>query len=212
MPEKRPAPASGAKAAARVFAREPKFLLSAPSTDTIPHFDLPEVAFAGRSNVGKSSLINALFGRRNIARTSSTPGRTQMLNFFLLDERIVFVDMPGYGYAKVPKAMSVQWGDLIGAYLYNRKQLKRVYLLADSRHGLKDSDLQVMQMLDEGAVSYQLVLTKADKLSASEIDKALKNVKEQVEGCVALHPEILVTSASKKRGIDTLQMAILALV
>ncbi len=212
MPEKRPVPVIGAKAAARVFSREPQFLLSAPSMETIPNFDLPEVAFAGRSNVGKSSLINALFGRRNIARTSSTPGRTQMLNFFLLDERVVFVDMPGYGYAKVPKAMSAQWGELIGAYLYKRKQLKRVYLLADSRHGIKDSDLQVMKMLDESAISYQLVLTKADKLSASEIDKALKNVKEQVEGCVALHPEILVTSASKKHGIDTLQMAILALV
>jgi GTP-binding protein len=195
-----------------LFASPPIFLRGAHSSADFPPDHLPEVAFLGRSNVGKSSLLNALFGRRDVARTSSTPGRTQQLNFFAVKDRFVVVDLPGYGFAKVPKKQAERWQRLTIEYLADRRCLKRVYLLIDSRHGTKQSDREIMHLLDDVAVSYQIVLTKADKLKASEIDKALRSVKEQVDGFAALYPEMLVTSAEKMAGVDGLREAIAAVV
>ena len=151
-------------AASTPFNGECDFVAAAASLDRIPPESLPEIAFAGRSNVGKSSLINALTGRKALARTSHTPGRTQQLNFFTIQEQFLLVDMPGYGYAKVSKTTRKSWDDLIKQYLRGRVSLKCVFLLIDSRHGLKESDREMMKMLDETAVAYRIILTKADKL------------------------------------------------
>ena len=147
-----------------LFAQEAHFILAAVKADQVPESALPEVAFAGRSNVGKSSLVNALTGRRTLARSSGTPGRTQQLIFFNLGQRLMLVDLPGYGYAKAPKQDVERWTRLTRSYLKGRPQLRRVLLLVDSRHGLKDVDRRIMRELDEAAVSYQVVLTKCDKI------------------------------------------------
>jgi len=171
----------------------------------MPRETLPEVAFAGRSNVGKSSLINALTGRRMLARTSHTPGRTRQINFFDLDGRLMLVDLPGYGYADAPKTEIRRWTDLLRHYLLWRASLRRVCLLVDARHGLKEADRPTMNMLDESGVSYQLVLTKADKLRAHEMASIAGRVLAELATHPAAHPEVYVTSALKWYGIAALR-------
>lgn len=170
---------------------------------------LPEIAFAGRSNVGKSSLINALTQRRDLARTSVTPGRTQQLNFFNIDDTFLLVDMPGYGYAKASKKAVAMWNKLVRQYLAGRASLKRVFVLIDSRRGIMDVDLQTMGMLDEAAVSYQLVLTKCDKVKTTEFEKMFAETIATSKKHVACHPEILTTSAHENEGLDALRAAVL---
>ena len=197
--------------ARRLFSGRVEFLLSAPSLDFLPDADFPEVAFAGRSNVGKSSLINAVTGRKSIARTSVTPGRTQELNFFEVGEptRFRLVDMPGYGFAKAPVKVVERWRRLVRDFLRGRQALRRTLVLIDSRHGIKPPDEEMMKMLDEAAVGYRLVLTKADKIKASELAATLASVEAQARKHVAAYPQIHVTSAEKGMGIPELRAAIL---
>lgn len=206
-----PAPAERIEAARRVFAGPIAFLLSAPKLAFLPDPAAPEVAFAGRSNVGKSSLINALTNRNGLARTSNTPGRTQELNFFDVGDPLRFrlVDMPGYGYARAPRDMLRQWRHLIHDYLRGRAALKRVLVLIDSRHGLKDVDFPLLDMLDGAAVSYQLVLTKADKVKASELAAVRDTMALTLRRRPAAHPELIATSSEKGMGLPELRAAVL---
>ncbi len=189
--------------AEKLFAGSCDFIWGAASPDSLPEADLSEVAFAGRSNVGKSSLINALTGRKALARISNTPGRTQQLNFFKIRDRFILVDMPGYGYAKVSKARKAEWDDLISSYLRGRPTLRCVLLLVDSRHGLKDVDRELMKMMDSAAVSYRIVLTKADKESKAE--EIAEKIALELKKYTAAHPQPLITSAQEKKGIAELQ-------
>ena len=191
----------------RLFSGSVTFLKSAPALEFLPPPSVPEIAFAGRSNVGKSSLLNALVGRRAIARTSVTPGRTQELNFFDIGDppRFRVVDMPGYGYAKAPKDIVKKWRFLINDYLRGRAVLKRTLVLIDSRHGIKEVDLDVMKMLDEAAVSYRLVLTKADKIKASELEKVANETRAEARKHAAAFPDVIITSSEKRMGIDELR-------
>ena len=200
-----------AEQARRLFAGRVEFLLSAPALKFLPEPDAPEIAFAGRSNVGKSSLLNALTGRKAIARTSVTPGRTQELNFFEVGEptRLRLVDMPGYGFAKAPPRVVEQWKRLVRDFLRGRVVLKRVLVLIDSRHGIKDVDREMMQMLDQSAVGYRLVLTKADKIKASELDKVLAETMAEARKHPAAFPVVAVTSSEKGMGIEDLRAAVL---
>lgn len=188
-----------------LFAQTCTFLLGVAGLDQIPESKLPEIAFAGRSNVGKSSLVNALTGRKTLARTSHTPGRTQQINFFDLGERMFIADMPGYGYARAPKGLVEKWTRMVNNYLKGRAQLMRVMVLIDSRHGIKDVDRKVMKMLDTSAVSYQVVLTKVDKVKASDLEKLLTSMREELAGHVAAHPIIRCTSSAKGIGIEELR-------
>jgi GTP-binding protein len=189
------------------------FVKGVVGLDNLPRDGRPEIAFAGRSNVGKSSLINALTGRTSLARVSVTPGRTRELNFFTLgkDAALYLVDMPGYGYARVPKAQVRGWTRLIGDYLKGRRELKRVYLLIDARHGIKPNDQETMTLLDEAAVSYQVVLTKADKPKASELAVIQARVASELGKHPAAYPQVLATSARMGSGIKELRAAIAAL-
>jgi GTP-binding protein len=187
-----------------------EFRFGVESLDRLPPMTLPEFGFIGRSNVGKSSLINALVNR-TIARTSNTPGRTQQLNFFELGQDCYIVDMPGYGYAKVSKTKIAAWNDLMKDYLLGRAVLKQVFLLLDSRHEVKSSDEEMMTMLDESAVQYQVVLTKVDKLKPSELDAAKAHAQEVIQRHVAAFPELIVTSAVDKEGIMDLRRRIFGL-
>ncbi len=172
-----------------------------------------EVAFAGRSNVGKSSLINALTGQGGLARTSNTPGRTQELNLFVpeRDAGIALVDMPGYGYAEAPKDKVDVWNELIRAYLRGRPNLRRVYVLIDARHGIKKNDEEVMTVLDKAAVSYQVVLTKIDKIKPAGVDKLLADTAEKIRKRPAAYPQVIATSSEKGAGLDDLRAAIAAI-
>jgi GTP-binding protein len=189
------------------------FVKGVVSLDGLPKDGTPEIAFAGRSNVGKSSLINALTGRTSLARVSVTPGRTRELNFFTLgkDRALYLVDMPGYGYARAAKAQVKGWTRLIGDYLKGRRELKRVLLLIDARHGIKPNDQETMTVLDEAAVSYQVVLTKADKPKATELAEIQAKVARDLAKHPAAYPQILTTSARMGSGIKELRAAIAAL-
>lgn len=192
-----------------LFAGPVSFMLSAADMAQLPPPDVPEVAFAGRSNVGKSSLVNAITGRKAIARASVTPGRTQMLNLFAVGDppRLRLVDMPGYGFAKAPRDVVAQWQKLVMLYLRGRPNLKRLLLLIDARHGLKPNDLAIMTLLDEAAVSYQLILTKADKLKDGGRTVA-RLVADGARSHVAAHPEVLVSSSETGAGIADVRSAI----
>ena len=198
--------------ARKLFAGRVEFLLSAPSLNFLPEPDYPEIAFAGRSNVGKSSLINAVTGRKAIDRASVTPGRTQELNFFEVGEptRLRLVDMPGYGFAKAPVKVVERWRRMVRDFLRGRQPLRRTLVLIDSRHGIKPPDEEMMRMLDEAAVGYRLVLTKADKVKASELAETLAQVEAEARKHAAAYPTIHVTSAEKGLGIAELRAAILA--
>ena len=194
-----------------LFAQSCSFIAAAAEAQGLPATNLPEVAFAGRSNVGKSSLINALTGRKTLARTSHTPGRTRQINFFDLSGRLILTDLPGYGYARAAKSEVKRWSALIEQYLKGRAQLRRVLLLIDSRHGAKDIDRRVMSELDEAAVSYQIVLTKADKPKPEALEATRTAIAGEAAGHPAAHPEIAVTSASSGAGIAELRAGIAAL-
>jgi GTP-binding protein len=187
------------------------FTWAAARADDLPPMKLPEIAFAGRSNVGKSSLINALTGRGALARTSHTPGRTQQLNFFDLAGRLTLVDMPGYGYAAVSKDKVAGWTRMIHEYLRGRRSLARVYLLIDSRHGIKATDEEILKLLDQSAVSYQIVLTKTDELTPAELARRLDSTAAAVARRPAAHPEIIATSSRRGQGVDDLRKAVHAL-
>ena len=194
-----------------LFARECRFVAGATNEEILPPPTLPEVAFAGRSNVGKSSLVNALTGRTTLARVSNTPGRTQQINFFDLGGRLMLVDLPGFGFAKVSKTKVRGWTGLIFRYLRGRPTLRRVCLLVDARHGLKDVDREFMEQLDTAAVSYQVLLTKADKLKPAELEERHADVAREIAGHVAAHPEIVATSAQTGAGIPAVRAHLAAL-
>lgn len=197
----------------KLFAGQCQFIIGAQTIDQIPDSPHMEVAFCGLSNVGKSSLINALTGQKALARTSQTPGRTQQINFFLLRDALVLVDLPGYGYAKTSKKTKEAWGELITLYLKGRPNLCRVCILIDARRGVKDSDLTIMKMLDDSAVSYQIILTKSDTISAQELAKTVNQIQQKTKTCVALYPEMIATSSKNDINIDKLkaQLATLTL-
>jgi len=181
----------------------------------LPPLGPPEIAFAGRSNVGKSSLINALVGRQGLARASNRPGRTQELNYFVPEgygeslPPLALVDMPGYGFAEAPKEKVEQWTRLVFDYLRGRASLKRIYLLIDSRHGIKPNDVAVLDLLDKAAVSYQIVLTKSDKISQAALEQCITTTAKALEKHPAAYPHLLVTSSEKRQGIEELRTAII---
>ena len=197
------------EAGRKLFAREWRFVWASPSIQTLPPMAGLEIAFAGRSNVGKSSLINALTGRNNLARTSHTPGRTQELIFFEGPDKasLRLVDMPGYGYAKAPKTQVASWTDLIHKFLLGRASLARVYVLIDARHGLKDVDLEILGTLDRSAVSYQIVLTKADQVKASELASCIAETEAVLAKHPAAFPNVLATSSRSGTGMAELRAA-----
>ncbi len=196
------------EAGRKLFAGPCDFMLGVVSLETLPPPDLPEIAFAGRSNVGKSTLINALTGRKSLARASNEPGRTRELNFFNLGDRLRIVDLPGYGFAKAPKPVVERWTRLTKNYLRGRVNLKRVLLLIDARHGLKAVDEGIMKALDEAAVSYQVVLTKADKLKPSESEARVAEVSNAIKRRPAAFPIVALTSSAKGDGIAEIRAAI----
>ena len=202
---------------AAVFARPWVFIRGVPSMKFLPPEGPPEIAFAGRSNVGKSSLINALLGRKGLARTSNTPGRTQELNYFVPDgfsgqagdlPPMALVDMPGYGYAKAPKETVEKWTRLVFDYLRGRVTLKRVYVLIDARHGVKKNDEDVLDLLDKAAVSYQLVLTKTDKIKPPAVRRLVEETLEKIRRRPAAYPQVLATSSENGDGLPALREAI----
>ena len=198
-------------AAEAQFLKPCNFMLSVARLEQLPDADLDEIAFAGRSNVGKSSLINALFNQKKLAKTSSTPGRTQQLNFFNFDNKLYLVDLPGYGYAKAPEKMVRQWQAVLKTYLRGRPNLRRVFLLIDSRHGFKDEDIEIMKILDISAVPYQIVLTKTDKISGIELTKVIEQTTVEITKHAAAMANIVSTSSEKKIGLDILKAEICSL-
>jgi GTP-binding protein len=197
--------------ARKLFAGAADFIWAADKIDGLPPITRPEIAFAGRSNVGKSSLINGLTGRTTLARTSNTPGRTQQLNFFDIGGRLNLVDMPGYGFAAVSKEKVANWTKLITDYLKGRASLARVYVLIDSRHGLKDLDREILTLLDKSAVSYQIVLTKADEIKEGERDRRIAETTAEISTRVAAYPDVLLTSSRTGIGMAELRGAVVQL-
>ena len=194
-----------------LFAQACDFIIGCARLDQVPDTDLPEIAFAGRSNVGKSSLINTLVGQKALARTSNTPGRTQQINFFDLGNRLMIADLPGYGYARAPKAQVQKWNLLVEAYLVGRAHLRRILVLVDARHGLKDNDRSVMMVLDKAAQPYQVVLTKADKIKPRALTDLQGRIEKEAAQHPAAHPHVMVTSSQKGLGIAELRAELTAL-
>lgn len=192
----------------RFFTRPCNFMLSVANLDQLPPSDKDEIAFVGRSNVGKSSLINALFNKSGLAKTSSTPGRTQQLNFFNLDDKLYIVDLPGYGFAKAPPEDVKKWQRTMSLYLQGRPNLRRVFLLIDSRHGIKKIDEDIMKTLDSAAVTYQIVLTKTDKINYKELHIMINNIQTDLKQHAAAHPIVFATSSEKKDGLENLRAEI----
>ena len=195
-----------------LFAGQVDFVKGVVAMAGLPAPDRLEVCFAGRSNVGKSSLINALTNRKNLARASNTPGRTQEINFFALGETRYLVDLPGYGYAEAPLAIVAKWQALLKSYLAGRANLRRVFVLVDSRHGIKDVDEEILKLMDRSAVAFQVVLTKVDKISLVEKAAVIEQVKGALAKHVAAYPEIIVTSSEKGEGIETLRAVIATMI
>lgn len=195
-----------------LFAKPCVFMLSVADLYQLPADDKTEIAFAGRSNVGKSSLINALFKQKNLAKTSATPGRTQQLNYFNFADLFYVVDLPGYGFAKAPGAQVKKWQDMLKSYLKGRASLRRVFLLIDAKVGFKSADKEIMDLLDASAVNYQIVLTKADKIKEKEIENALLNAKKEALAHAAALNDVLLTSSEKGFGIDDLRAQIAGLI
>lgn len=194
-----------------LFSQNFEFVKGVAALTQLPDSDLPEVAFVGRSNVGKSSLVNALTNQKKLARTSNTPGRTQQINFFYVEDQLMLADLPGYGYAKASKSEVAKWNKLIKQYLQGRPQLVRIYLLIDARHGVKPSDLEMMDLFDKCAVSYQIILTKVDKITPQHQEDAKTSTAQKICKRPAAHPTILVTSAQKGDGIREVKKAISSL-
>lgn len=200
------------EAGRKLFTRPCTFMLSVANLDQLPASDKDEIAFVGRSNVGKSSLINALFSKTGLAKTSSTPGRTQQLNFFNLDNKLYLVDLPGYGFAKAPPEDVKKWQRTMNLYLQGRPNLRRVFLLIDSRHGIKKIDEDIMKTLDSAAVTYQIILTKTDKINRQELTKLINDTQTCLKLHAAAHPIVYATSSEKKEGLENIraEIAILA--
>lgn len=196
----------------KLFSEPCTFVMGGVSLEALPPEHYPEIAFAGRSNVGKSSLVNSLTGQRTLAHASNTPGRTRELNFFLLGEKLMLVDLPGYGYAKAGRKEVRKWNDLVMEYLVGRPNLKRVLLLIDARHGLKDNDITTMKLLDEAAVSYQIILTKIDKLKAEEVEAVLADSQAKIKKHPAAMSRIIPTSSEKNTGIAHVRAELAAFV
>ena len=189
----------------RFFSSPCNFIIGATDYSLFPKLDLPEFAFIGRSNVGKSSLLNALVKQKSLARVSVTPGRTQQVNFFCLADKVTFVDLPGYGFAKAPKNLVRAWERMSLGYLKNRINLKRLFLLIDSRHGLKKNDLEFMEQLNKFAIPYQIVLTKIDKTNKEQIDSILSFMRLNIINHAALFPDVIISSSKRGLGIETLR-------
>ncbi len=211
FPEAQNPDAFAEDAGRKLLTGQVEFLKGVVAMDGLPPADRLEVCFAGRSNVGKSSLINALTGRRAIARTSNTPGRTQEINYFTVGESHYLVDLPGYGFAKAPVPVVEKWQRLLKSYLAGRATLRRAFVLVDMRHGIKDVDREILKLLDQSAVTFQLVLTKADKLGAAEQARTLAQVRSALAKHPAAYPELVVTSSEKGVGIPTLRAIIAGL-
>ena len=191
-----------------LFSKPIEFIKGATSSLNLPLDDRPEVCFAGRSNVGKSSLLNALTNRKRLARTSNTPGRTQQINYFSISTKMYLVDLPGYGYAKAPIAEIKKWNTFVYEYMSERRNLKRIFLLIDMRHGPKEKDYDMMSLLDRAAVSYQIILTKSDKLKSFEIEKLVKKYSNSLEKQIAIYPKLIVSSAETKLGMPIIRSEI----
>ncbi len=196
------------EAGRKMFAGETDFVKGVVAMEGLPDSDRPEVCFAGRSNVGKSSLINALTGRKDLARASNTPGRTQEINFFTVGESHYLVDLPGYGYANAPVAVVEKWQRLLKNYLRGRVTLRRAFVLVDARHGIKSVDEEIMALLSSAAVTFQCVMTKTDKLKKGELDAVLAQVRVKLSKFASAYPEMVITSSEKGEGIETLRAII----
>jgi GTP-binding protein len=206
-------PDEAAREAGRLlFAGPVDFVKGVVAMSGLPAADRLEVCFAGRSNVGKSSLINALTGRKNLARASNTPGRTQEINFFALGDQRYMVDLPGYGYAEAPVAVVAKWQALLRAYLAGRQTLRRAFVLIDTRHGIKDVDQEILALMDRSALAFQVVMTKADKVNKAEREATIAQVRGALAKHPAAFPELVVTSSEKGDGIETLRAIIATLV
>ncbi len=196
------------KAKNSLFSSQVDFVKGVVSLDGFPPDDRPEVCFAGRSNVGKSSLLNAITKRKSLARTSNTPGRTQQINYFSVSNKLYIVDLPGYGYARAPLYEVQKWQKLIYSYMSGRRNLKRIFLLIDIRHGIKSNDIEIMNLLDEAAVNYQIIFTKCDKIKGQTMENLVMDYAKSLDSQIAVYPEVIISSAQQKEGIEIIRSEI----
>ena len=196
------------KAKNSLFSSQVDFVKGVVSLDGFPPDDRPEVCFAGRSNVGKSSLLNAITKRKSLARTSNTPGRTQQINYFSVGNKLYIVDLPGYGYAKAPLHEVKKWQKLVFSYMSGRPNLKRIFLLIDIRHGIKSNDIEIMNLLDEAAVNYQIIFTKCDKIKGQTLENLVMDYTKSLDPQIAVYPEVIISSAQQKEGIEIIRSEI----